>query len=978
MKEKIILFSLGILSIVSCLFYSFLKSDNFVKNRLLSYVEEGVDVKYTPSSDHINVILNINDINIDRCNFSIDNKEAVEIKNVSGKCSYNFDKLESNQEYKISVSLINKDNSSTKVFEETITTLTNLSDYVISLKNDILSQNNLYFHDSHLTSGAQDDSYRYSGNDVNNWVCFGTSKDECKIDNLYRIIGTFKNEYDNKYQIKLITSDYASEESLGINGNRNNTYEFGINANYKGNREKIHTYYWINQSESISNNWNDSLLNSVNLNENFYENLGEWKYIVLPLNWIIKGLSENELQNGNASDIYKSELFYNDLSNNIYNDEIGLLYVSDYMYAAYPKYWLIKASDFNESNNDNWLHLGANEWTISKNSDNGSKVFYINEKGNIKSFEGNKMSFAIRPTFYIHDYVGFISGDGTKTDPFLIIPNQEMPKHKINYIGFENNDNYPKEITDGNDLIITFSETIDKDHLFVMVGGKVDESYTFNNNSIEIKNIKGDVEIFNFNLQILPVENQINFPRTSDPNDYDTILTTETPVTLKISKNIYPVTYEISVVNSDKFTLSEGETVTKTIDGGSLKNEDITVTLKIKDLTKTDDTVKIRVTSTFPYSKTFEFDYKVTQDGAIQYIEDLVDMALAIRDRANPNNIKKSAVQSQRFKMTRNLDFNDSSSYKDASSDAYGDINGNDNLGGNIYNELTSDTGFLPIGELQNPFMGAFNGGGHTLSNLRIQKALQKNIGFFGTTEGATIKNLTIEKGNVYNHNQTAGMLVGKFVGGLIEDVTISGDSVLSTDEQNLKEDTYSGGVVGYVTDNATIRNCVNKAQVTTKFTGDTTEYSGPAGGITGWMAHSTIENCQNYGEIIGQSYVGGIAGFSGMQTVTGGNGGGTITGCTNYGNVHTYSGAAGKHIGGIAGYNKLGGSITGNTNAAQATVNGVSNVGGIVGNNAGSLTNNTNYSKNITGSTTSSVGKIYGFQSSTGTQSGNKDLSNQ
>ena len=397
-------------------------------------------------------------------------------------------------------------------------------------------------------------------------------------------------------------------------------------------------------------------------------------------------------------------------------------------------------------------------------------------------------------------------------------------------------------------------------------------------------------------------------------------------------------------------------------------------------MTSTLSTVTIRVTSTEPYSKSYEFTFKVVQEGAIQYIEDLVDMSLGIRALENPNNLKTADIQSKRFKMTRDLDFKEESSYKNAHRTDYKDINGNGTTR-DMYSELTSDTGFLPIGELSHTFKGGFNGGGHTLSNLTIQKSLQINIGFFGTTEGATIKNLNFADGNVINHNQTAGMLVGKMIGGTIGNVTVDEGSVVSMDEDKMTEDTYTGGIAGYVTANATIKNSTNRASVLTKFVGDATKYSGPAGGITAWMARSTIDSCKNYGEITGESYVGGIAGFSGMQLDDDPDkvGGGTIKNCENYGYIHYYKEGDvtnsywGKHIGGIAGYNKAGATITTSTNFAQAKVEGISNVGGLVGNNAGTVTNSHNYSSDVTGK--SNVNKLIGTNS--GSQSGNVNHAN-
>ncbi len=473
----------------------------------------------------------------------------------------------------------------------------------------------------------------------------------------------------------------------------------------------------------------------------------------------------------------------------------------------------------------------------------------------------------------------------------------------------------------------------------------------------------------------------IVFPRTASPTDFDNILTTSTSFHINVqnfegvSKIPEDITYKIQVIDSEKFALDGGEkgVVTKTISGDEMSTEEIPLMLKIVDLTKPDKNVKIEVQSTEPYQKSIVLEFQVVQLGAIQYIEDLVDMSLGIRGKSKK--LEVTDVIGERFQMTRDLDFQDPNSYEDADRTDYENTN-MDNLTENLFQELTNTdgAGFLPIGELDHMFTGCFHGGNHTLKNLRIHKSLQINIGFFGTISHGTVKNLTISDSNVYNENQTAGMIVGKLIGGTLEHIIIKGAStVTSVDSSHINQDTYSGGLAGYTSEGSTISYCQNYATVKTQFTGDTDKYSGPAGGITAWMSTSNISHCDNYGEITGQSYVGGIVGFSAMQdNLESENGYGTVSDCTNSGNVKTYvtTESGGKHIGGIVGYNKANGIVENNTNNKEAIISGISYVGGIVGSNAtingvtGTVRNNKNYSNNI--STNSSTHGIIG--NSTGT----------
>ena len=94
-----------------------------------------------------------------------------------------------------------------------------LADYVKSLYTGTQGENSIYYHDSSLTNGAGDSSYRYSGANPNNYVCFGSNESTCPTDNLYRIIGVFGN------QVKLIKYDYGTTDELGTDGDYSKTYK---------------------------------------------------------------------------------------------------------------------------------------------------------------------------------------------------------------------------------------------------------------------------------------------------------------------------------------------------------------------------------------------------------------------------------------------------------------------------------------------------------------------------------------------------------------------------------------------------------------------------------------------------------------------------------------------------------------------------------------------------------------------------------
>lgn len=112
---------------------------------------------------------------------------------------------------------------------------------------------------------ANDNSYRFAGENPNNYVCFGSNESSCPEDNLYRIIGVFNN------QVKLIKDGYANSNLLGNDGDHESSV--GLSS----------VYYWNN---SGSNTWSTSLLNKTNLNTNFVNNIGStWANKIATTTW---------------------------------------------------------------------------------------------------------------------------------------------------------------------------------------------------------------------------------------------------------------------------------------------------------------------------------------------------------------------------------------------------------------------------------------------------------------------------------------------------------------------------------------------------------------------------------------------------------------------------------------------------------------------------------------------------------------------
>ncbi len=300
-----------------------------------------------------------------------------------------------------------------------------LADYVKSLYTGTQGENSIYYHDVNLTNGANDNSYRFAGasDKVNNYVCFGSTTTPCPTDNLYRIIGVFGN------QVKLIKYDYGTTDELGTDGDYSKTYkEWGMDSTYKGtygDGERIGVYYWNNATQT--NTWSESLLNKTNLNTNFINNIGEeWANKIATTTWKVGGNTWANIGTQPAKTAYQNEIV-NPVTTNTtdnateYTAKIGLMYVSDYGFAADPSAWTLTMSSYNNTTatSTNWMYMGLYEWTISRRADYSGSAFSVNSDGSVNDNGVNSYN-AVRPSFNLESSITYVSGSGSASDPMVI------------------------------------------------------------------------------------------------------------------------------------------------------------------------------------------------------------------------------------------------------------------------------------------------------------------------------------------------------------------------------------------------------------------------------------------------------------------------------------------------------------------------------------------------------------------------------
>lgn len=237
-------------------------------------------------------------------------------------------------------------------------------------------------------------------------------------------------------------------------------------------------------------------------------------------------------------------------------------------------------------------------------------------------------------------------------------------------------------------------------------------------------------------------------------------------------------------------------------------------------------------------------------------------------------------------------------------------------------------------------FAGIFDGNGFCIRGLYINIS-KRYQGLFGISSGV-IQNLTVKNSSINGGNGVGtivGINDGKIVNCRIHNTEVTGvsktggivgiamsgsylENCTTSDNCMVSCGDYIGGIAGYVNNNSSIRMCENEAIISGK------DFVGGTIGVAfyGTSIESTINrsNC-----IIGEKYVGGIAGYSQAQ----------IEKCTNMTLKEDGYIKATEYVGGITGINYSMGNVENSLNIAKIIVK-EDNCGGIAGVNNANISN--------------------------------------
>ncbi len=235
--------------------------------------------------------------------------------------------------------------------------------------------------------------------------------------------------------------------------------------------------------------------------------------------------------------------------------------------------------------------------------------------------------------------------------------------------------------------------------------------------------------------------------------------------------------------------------------------------------------------------------------------------------------------------------------------------------------------GFDPIGDINNPFTGTFNGAGNEISNMYIDRADNSYgqgqddegyVGIFAFAQDATIQNLDVVNSKVKGYVYVGG-IVGYETNSTLENLTFNVGTADNTCDPGhcvwARFGEYGGGIVGYM----------NGGTMTNVTTAGPVKGSGIIiGGVVGHMENATLTNANSSSNIDGGQTLGGVIGEAFYSIITNAHASGNVLVVEEQS-----SGKQGATAGGLAGL--IVSSGVSNSDAI-GTVTGLSNIGGFSG----------------------------------------------
>ena len=231
--------------------------------------------------------------------------------------------------------------------------------------------------------------YRYRGASPKNYVTFNNE--------VWRILGVF-----------------AADDGTGKIENRIKLIR----------NESIGNKYW---DTGRSNNWARPATLNTELNTTYLNNLDSTaQNMIGNTKYYLGGYNNSEIQ---KDVMYQYErkinggTYYNGSNPNSFIGKLGLMYASDYGYAASDECTQnLYNYDSATCKNNNWLFKGNTVWLLPQFARDSNISSYAGSDGRVSHTGSsvNSYQFAVRPVLYLISSAQITGGDGTSSSPYTL------------------------------------------------------------------------------------------------------------------------------------------------------------------------------------------------------------------------------------------------------------------------------------------------------------------------------------------------------------------------------------------------------------------------------------------------------------------------------------------------------------------------------------------------------------------------------
>ena len=276
--------------------------------------------------------------------------------------------------------------------------------------------------------------YRYYGSNPNNYICLDMEgQSTCPDKHLYRIIGSIYEELEDANRLKVIKATPLTDGTTSAfswdytsSGSYNNIWATPTNGNYSNSLTNGSQLMKLLNSGAWWNGTSDSYYNGsatpVTVNFTNYKLSDRAKGYIGTSRYYLGGYNNMGIKTSEMYGYERGTLRYNTNRSLYWDGMVGLMYPSDYGYAA-GNDCVIKSnlSNYNTSCiSNNWLYnSGKYQWLLSSYSGDSTGSFRVDLSGYVDDFLITGVG-SVRPTFYLTSSTYITDGVGSISNPYQI------------------------------------------------------------------------------------------------------------------------------------------------------------------------------------------------------------------------------------------------------------------------------------------------------------------------------------------------------------------------------------------------------------------------------------------------------------------------------------------------------------------------------------------------------------------------------